>query len=419
MVRKYKIITLGCRTNQYESQMYADQLKTYGFEKAGREAADICIVNSCSVTQNAEKSSLQEISKISKENPKAKIVMTGCAAEAAQEFLENNGIFFVSNLEKDHLIERVFPEFVDLDYSIKEFAGHTRAFVKVQDGCNSFCSYCIIPYVRGRSRSKEIADIVKEVQGLVENGYKEIVLTGINIGDYISARGENLSDLIKRCDQIPNLKRIRVSSIDPEQVDDHLIETILQGQKTCKSMHLVLQSGSNVILKRMNRKYTKQMYLDRVEKIQAACPDFTFTTDVIVGFPGETERDFQDTMEIIKRVQFAKVHMFPFSPRKKTKAYSYPNKIPKKVIDQRKKEILDLSEREAFSLREKYLGQKMTILTEQRDEKDKNIIPGHTDNFLKVIVENATLEPNELVQVQIVKNSKSGLIGKIYENSNF
>lgn len=184
-------------------------------------------------------------------------------------------------------------------------------------------------------------------------------------------------------------------------------------------MHLVLQSGSNVILKRMNRKYTRQMYIDRVEKIQSACPDFTFTTDVIVGFPGETEADFQDTGEMIKRVQFARVHMFPFSPRRRTQAYSYPNKVPKKIINQRKKEIMDLSEKEAFSLREKYVGQKMTILTEQRDEKDKNIIPGHTDNFLKVIVENVTLKPNELVQVQIVNNSELGLIGKIYENSNF
>ncbi len=410
-MKKFKVVTLGCRTNQYESQGYTDQLRQMGYVLAkDGEEADLCIVNTCTVTEGADSSSRHEIRSLLRQHPNAKVAVTGCMAESAPEVLLQMGerIQIVPNAQKEQLIDQVFPEEAHLpEFNIQAFDAHTRAFVKVQDGCNSFCTYCIIPYVRGRSRSRQISDVVKEVEGLISNGYKEVVITGINVGDFDG--GGRLADLVRSVDRIPGLERLRISSIDPDEIDEDLADAVLNGKTTCPSMHIVLQAGSNVTLKRMNRKYTRQIFIDTVEKMIQRQPDFTVTTDVIVGFPGETEGDFEETLEIVNRVQFAKVHMFPYSPRKKTRAALYPNQVPQDVIRQRKQRLLRLAEKTAFELRQKFVGRKMKVLLE--NETKPGFLSGHTANFLRVWVPAGVYKPNDLIEVQLVSNEPDGLIG--------
>ncbi len=415
--QKFRVVTLGCRTNQYESQAFRDQLQQLGMSQAGEnETADLCIVNTCTVTESADGRSRHEIRQLARQNPGAKIVVTGCSVERQPDKIEAiDGVtHLIQNADKENLLKTVFPEEEMPEFSIQNFDAHTRAFIKVQDGCNSFCTYCIIPYVRGRSRSRTMDEVIEESKTLIENGFKEIVLTGINIGDFDGNKEEpdSLSDLISEVDQLPGLERLRVSSIDPDEVDDAMLNTVINGNKTCQSMHIVLQSGSNVVLKKMNRKYTRQMFMDTVKRLRAASPDFTFTTDVIVGFPGETEADHQETLDVMREVKFAKVHMFPYSPRPRTRAALYPNRVPQDVIRRRKQEVLRLSEEIAFDLRQHYVGRKMTVLTESFDDHHPDMIAGHTDNFLQVLVDKEGLRPNMLVEVELAENTPSGLIGK-------
>jgi len=416
--KKFRVVTLGCRTNQYESQAYADQLSQMGYEKAeGEEEADLCIVNTCTVTESADSSSRHQIRSLSRQNPKAKIVVTGCLAERAPEELTHlPGVDrIIPNKQKEDLLSLVFPEEEVPEFKIEQFEAHTRAFVKVQDGCNSFCTYCIIPYVRGRSRSRPMDSILEEVRGLIEHGYKEVVLTGINIGDFDGAPEEGetpkrLAELVRAVDQIEGLKRLRVSSIDPDEVDEELASAILEGKNTCPSMHIVLQAGSNVILKRMNRKYTREIFLETVQRLKKARPDFTFTTDVIVGFPGESERDFEDTLEIMETVRFAKVHMFPYSVRPRTRAALYPNKIAPEVIQERKQRVLRLAEQHAYELRQQEVGKIREVLIEAEEEGKWT---GHTDHFLKVIVEGADVKQHDLVTVEFIDNQADALVGRV------
>jgi threonylcarbamoyladenosine tRNA methylthiotransferase MtaB len=419
--KKFKVVTLGCRTNQYETQAYQDQLLAMGYTQANEdESAELCIVNTCTVTESADSSSRHEIRKLAKQNPGSKLVVTGCFAERQPEAVRQiEGVTHViPNSQKENLLNSVFPEDEVPEFSIKHFDAHTRAFVKVQDGCNSFCTYCIIPYVRGRSRSRTVSDVIKEVESLIANGFKEVVLTGINIGDFDGNKPEGetpdrLADLIRAVDQVPGLERLRVSSIDPDEVDENLADAILNGQKTCHSMHIVLQSGSNVILKRMNRKYTRQIFLETIEKLRLASPDFTFTTDIIVGFPGETEADFAETLEIMRQVKFAKVHMFPYSDRPRTRSALMPNKVPPEMIKERKQLLLRTAEEIAFELREGYISRRMTVLTESVDRARRGQISGHTENFLTVWVQSDAHLPNELVEVELVANTPEGLIGRV------
>lgn len=420
--KKFKIITLGCRTNQYESQAYRDQLESLGYTEAqDHESADICIVNTCTVTESADSSSRHAIRQLGRENPGSQLLVTGCFAERQPQVVKQlNGVaHVVPNAEKENLLARIFPEESLPEFSIKHFDSHTRAFVKVQDGCNSFCTYCIIPYVRGRSRSRTPEDILIEVRSLIASGYKEIVITGINVGDYDGGvpKGETpftLANLVRLVDKEPGLERLRVSSIDPDEVDEDLADAILNGKNTCHSMHIVLQSGSNVILKRMNRKYTRQIFLETIDRLTKASPHFTFTTDIIVGFPGETDADFFETLSVMQEVKFAKVHMFPYSDRPRTRSMLMPNKVPADVIKFRKQEVMHMAEKFAFELREKYVGKRMFVLTESRDKEYPNKISGHTDNFLMVWIEhaNANIPSNQLVEVELIANTPEGLIGR-------
>lgn len=414
--KTYKLAVLGCRTNQYESEAFRSQLDEIGYTEASKDSsADVCIVNTCTVTHGADRDSRYQIRRLVRENPNAKVLVTGCFAEQNKDQILNlsEQITVVPNHSKEQLIEKVDPNLdVYPEFKIKQFEAHTRAFVKVQDGCNSFCTYCIIPYVRGRSKSRPIDEIVKEIEGLVTKGYQEIVLTGINIGDFDGNGTHTLTDLVKVVDQIPGVKRIRISSIDPDEVDDSLLQAIVDGKNTCSSMHLVLQSGSNVVLKRMNRKYTRQIFFDTVNRLVHADPNFTFTTDAIIGFPGEEEEDFRDTIDVIEKVQFAKVHMFPYSPRSRTRAASYPNQVSHALMNVRKSELLKIAENVSFRLRDRFIGKKMHVLTESKIG-DNGEVFGHTENFLPVYIEDSTsLVPNKVYEVELIKNTPKGLIAK-------
>ena len=403
--KRFRLATLGCRTNQYETQALRDQLLHLGYEEATEgEKADLCIVNTCTVTESADRSSRHQVRQLIKQNEGAEVVVTGCFADRRPDLIEKIGGVskVVTNKAKEQLIADLFPDENVPEFSIKNFEAHTRAFVKVQDGCNSYCTYCIIPYVRGRSRSKKIVDVVREVEGLVASGFKEVVITGINVGDF----EEGLANLMRAVDQVEGLERLRLSSIDPDEVDEELMEVVLNGKRTCHSFHIVLQSGSNVVLKRMNRKYTRQMFFETIEKLRRAVPDFTFTTDVIVGFPGETERDFEETLEVMREVQFAKVHMFPFSRRERTRAASYPNQVPPEVMDERKARLLQLAEEQSYALRERYVGRNLSVLTENRKS-------GHTENFLNVLLPEGNYASNQLIDLKMVKNTPEGLVGAL------
>ena len=391
----YKILTLGCRTNQYESEAYRTQLEALGYQPT-KGPADICIVNSCTVTENAARDSRAALRKLQRDNPGAKIALTGCLVE--HEKIE--GATIIPNLQKEKLIEQLFPDQPELpEFKIERFEAHTRAFVKVQDGCNSFCTYCIIPYVRGRSRSRPSEEILKEIEGLVRSGYKEVVLTGINIGDF----EHNLANLVRQVDQIEGLERIRISSIDPDEVDDDLLDAVVNGKKTCNSMHIVLQSGANPILKRMNRKYTRQEFFHTIDRLKEADPDFAFTTDIIVGFPGETEEDHKATIDAMEKVHFSKVHMFPYSDRPRTRANLYPDKVDPKTISRRKQEILRLAEQGSYQLRQGYLGRTLSVLAENNNS-------GHTTNFLQVEF-TTPVRPNTIVNVELIENQPHALVG--------
>lgn len=414
--KTFKIATLGCRTNQYESQAFADQLRALGYREAENgETAQISIVNTCTVTKSADNHSRRQIRQLARQQPGSRIVVTGCLAERDPEQLQklNLDLEIIPNAKKQDLIAEILPDEDAPEFSIKNFEARTRAFVKVQDGCNSFCSYCIIPYVRGRSRSRAIDDILSEIKTLVCNGYREVVLTGINIGDYIDKSSAlDLADLVGVADQIPGLDRLRISSIDPDEVDEKLLSAVIKGKTTCPSMHIVLQSGSNIILKRMNRKYTRQIFLDTCMRLCQANPDFAFTTDVIVGFPGETEADFQETIDVVRQVGFTKVHVFPFSSRPGTRAHRFENQISAKVIKERTVRLMHATEQIAYLKRQAYVGRIVEVLTEDRG-KEGELAFGHTGNFMPVFIEQAHLPANCLVRVSILANSPKGLLGMI------
>lgn len=409
-MKKYKIVTLGCRTNQYESQVFSNQLQKGGCQQAHHdERAEICIVNTCSVTQSADKRSLCQTRKLLRENNPEKLIVTGCSAENLKEMPGVTHV--VPNMKKEHLLPLVFPEREWSEFRLEQFDAHTRAFVKIQDGCNSFCSYCIIPFVRGRSRSKSISDIVKEVVTLVKNGYKEVVLTGVNIGNFGKDQipKVSLADLIYQVDRVEGLKRLRLSSIDPNGVDDELINVMLSGRRVCPSLHISLQSGSNLTLKRMGRKYTRQEFLDIITKLLEQDPDFTFTTDLIIGFPGETTEEFKETLQLIEQGWFANAHLFPYSNRPYTSASKMSNQVPKSVIEEQKQQLYDAQRRASFRLRNRYVGRKFEVLVEMNNR-------GYTKHFLPVSIPEREIRPNEMVGVKCVKNQREGLVGYIYDD---
>lgn len=420
---KVKAVTLGCKVNAYESEYILSSFKDRGYEITN-DIADIYIVNTCSVTNTSDAKSRKVINRLIRENPNSIIVVMGCMIEANKDMEipgvsliignkdKNKVVDLVENYLKDKQVRKIlYDNFDDTfeDMFITNMTSHTRAFVKIQDGCENFCSYCIIPYTRGKQRSKDPDLVIKEIETLVSNGYKEIVLTGIHTGHYGSDLQTTFPDLLKRIVKINGLERLRISSIEITELNDEFFEVLKANPIIVSHLHIPLQAGSDTVLQAMNRKYLTNYFENKVKKIREIRPDISLTTDVIVGFPGETEEEFQETLDFVSKIKFTKVHVFPYSRRKGTKADTMPNQIPENIKKERVKRLIDLSNKLEKEYLDLFLNKEIEVLIEE-EYPDYSL--GHTGNYLKVKV----LKPfksNELIKVKIIKREDLILIGEV------
>ena len=392
---RVKFVTLGCKVNQYETEAMREQMERGGFRPAGDgEAADVVVVNSCTVTAQSDHKARQSLRRAKKENPQAVLVLTGCWPQAfpqeAQAFLEADVVLGTSN--RGAVLERVM-EYLSTKQRIVDIAPHekgerfeklrvqgmrgrTRAFLKIEDGCDRFCSYCIIPYARGRVRSKPLEDVRAEARALGENGYKEIVLTGINLPAYGLDLGLHLCDAVEAACQAEGIQRVRLGSLEPEQLTPEVIARFAAQKKLCPQFHLSLQSGCGATLKRMNRHYTPQEYKKIVEDLREAFPGCAVTTDVMVGFAGETEEEFAESLQFVREIGFAKVHVFAYSRRPGTKAYDAPGQVSNAVKEARSREMIACTRESQRAFYQAQAGKGFPVLFEQAVEK--NVYEGYT-----------------------------------------
>ena len=407
MKKNFNILTIGCKANQYESQAFSDQMKAMGLIFSNKDA-DICIVNACAVTSNADKKSITAIKALKKKNKKAQFYLTGCIAKDVQDKLDDD-IKIIPNSQKETLISQIFPDKKVPKFSIKNFDNHTRAFVKVQDGCDSYCSYCIIPFTRGRSRSRKANDILDEISKLTLSGYKEIVLTGINLGEYKS--DISFAELLKRISKIQGIERIKLSSIHSHDITDELIDVLINHKKMSKFLHISLQSGSNRILKKMRRKYTNKMFLEKVKILTSLHSDFTFSTDLIVGFPSETIDDVDKTIAVIRKAKFTKVHFFSYSKRPNTLAAKFENQIDASIIKERKKMMQKEANLISSAKRETFINREMKVLFE--NQKDDYFVGTTENNLLVHVLNNEKISSNQILDVKLVKNMDGFILGEL------
>ncbi|MCK5510703.1 tRNA (N(6)-L-threonylcarbamoyladenosine(37)-C(2))-methylthiotransferase MtaB [Candidatus Parcubacteria bacterium] len=372
-IKTYKIYTLGCKVNQYDSADLKKRLNKIGFEER-KNFVDLAIVNTCAVTKTAIRKNSRMFNLAKKENPKAKIIVMGCWSEIDDKILIKNQadlIWGVGNYKE--LIKRVkrfFPELKEKNKLLDNIVstGKSRYFLKIQDGCEQFCSYCIIPFTRGKLKSRQSREIITEAGFAVKNGFREIILSGIHLGLYGREKDFkekiNLVELIKKLLKINNLERIRLSSIEVTEVTDELINLMRDNKKICKHLHIPLQNGSDKILKLMNRPYKRAYFQKKAEKLRKYMPDIALSTDVIVGFSGETKKDFQDTYNFVKKIKFSRLHVFPFSAHEKTKAFNFPNHLDSSVIKERAKKLRELGRELEKEYRKKFIGRDLAVIVE-------------------------------------------------------
>lgn len=400
---KFRIYTFGCKTNQYDSEFLRRGLLQSMREADFDEDPDVIIVNTCSVTHIAERKARTLIRRLLKDYPKAQIIVTGCYAERSPNELEGLGnLVVLGNRDKDKIL-RLFSINPNEQVLTVYKGKRVRAFVKIQDGCEDFCSYCIVPYVRGPVRSRSFVEIMEEIEKLVQAGYPEIVLTGIHIGKF-EDNGKRLPELIRAIsNRFPELKRIRLSSLEPQEVDIDIINLFREVSNLSPHIHLVAQSGSNRVLRDMKRRYTREDFLSIVEGFRSARDDIEFTTDIIVGFPTEKEEDFRDTLSLIEEVGFIKVHIFPFSPRPGTEAFNL-NQIDKKVIKEREEILETVSLEVAFNRLKRLVGDYVEVLVERCSD---NTAVGLTPSYVRVYIDSARpLEVGRLINVKVTNVEK-------------
>ena len=417
----FYIYTLGCKVNTYESEIMKELLLKEGF-LYDEEKPDIVIVNTCSVTNTADNKSMKMVRHFKKLFPKAILVVCGCSSQNKNDEYQDLGIDILLGNQKKSEIVNIIKKYIEdqekycfinenrnLDFEdmqVEKFATHTRAFVKIEDGCDNFCSYCVIPFVRGSVRSKDFNTTLKEVHDLVLNGHQEIVLTGIHTGAYYNSN-HDLTDLIREISKEVNLKKIRISSIEITEINDKFINELKNNSKICNHLHIPLQAGSDEILKLMNRKYNLEEYKNIINKIREVRPDIAITTDIIVGHPYETEELFLKTIETAKEINFAKIHVFPYSKRNKTKAALMDNQVSEEIKKDRSKRLIEVSDELEKKYYEKYLNTTLEVLVLHGKEYSIGI----TDNYLKVKVDEK-LEENTIVKVLIIDFNNGFLIGK-------
>ena len=424
-MKRVAFYTLGCKVNQYETEAMLELFEKEGYEKAETEDyADVYVINTCTVTHMSDRKSRQYIRRMKKKNPDARIAVVGCYSQVSpEEILSIDEVNLVMGTnDRKKIVEEVKKidasrkvSTVDDIMKVKAFEeieinktnGKTRAFLKIQDGCDRYCSYCIIPYARGRVRSRDLESIVKEVENLAANGYKEVVLTGIHVASYgkdIKETDIKLLDVIKQINDIEAIERIRLSSVEPILFTDECVEAVSAMDKVCPHYHLSLQSGCDETLKRMKRRYTTEEYKTIVDRLRAAIPNVSITTDVIVGFPGETNEEFDKTYEFLKDIELTHMHIFKYSPRKGTPAATMENQVDPSTKHERSEKLLQLNEENFKKFGQKMLDKEFNVLFEQKVGDNK--FEGLTENYVKVIVESDKDLSEQILKVKItdVKN---------------
>ncbi len=401
-----KFFTLGCKANQYDTQSMRERFINKGFKEDQSKKPDYFLINTCTVTSGADQKSRNIIRRCIKTNPKAKIIVTGCLAENDWQFL--TGIKGIDLIIK----KSFFPE------GISSFSQHTRAFLKIQDGCSNFCSYCKVALVRGKERSKNIKQILKEAKSLVACGYKEIVLTGICLGAYGRdlLLKKDLVDVIDELEKIEGLSRIRLSSIEAGDVSLKLIKRLKSSKKLCRHLHIPIQSGDDRILKLMNRKYSSQKYQDLIFRIKRSISQLSITTDCLVGFPGETEKSFENTLKLVKKIMPLKVHIFPYSVRLGTKAVDFKGVVSPEVIKFRCKQMEEVARICREKVMQKFIRQKVNLLVEGRVKNNPNFLEGLTDNYLQARIPFKPGLKNKIVRVRLKGIVGDSFIGEYIDN---
>ena len=441
MSKVVRFVTLGCKVNQYETNAMAQKFLEKGYqiiEEITPEnediKPDICIINTCTVTNMSDRKSRQMLRRMKEKNPSTIVVAVGCYAQVAkkelakipeidlvlgnnekveivkyvEEYINNH----INNVELDDVMySKEFSDFGDVTYTEK-----TRAVIKIQDGCDRFCSYCIIPYARGRVRSRKPENIISEITQIASKGIKEVVITGIHIAsygkDFAMSKDSKLTnyrliDLLEEINEIQGIKRIRLGSIEPLLITVEFVERLKKLEKICHHFHLSLQSGCDETLKRMNRRYTTEQFKEIVRLLRNAYSDVNLTTDIIVGFPGETDEEFNKTYQFLKEIKFYKMHIFKYSPRKGTKAAVMPNQINGDIKEERSKKLIELSDRNEIEYNKSYIGKNVEVLFEE--EKD-GMYKGHTQNYIMVYCQSKENLDNKIIDVVCKKADKEHII---------
>ncbi len=432
-MKSFAITTLGCKVNRYESEGISEQLLNQGWQAIDRSImADLCIINTCTVTQRAAMQSRQAVRKAIRNHPGALVVVTGCYAQVAPEiFSSMPGVHcIVGNAFKDQiarlithykhhgsattLIEDLSAPRPFQDLPITRFGNRTRPFVKIQDGCDAFCAYCIIPYARGRSRSLRPKTIIKRIRTLKEYGYIEVVLCGINAGRYGQdlTPATSLSRLIQLINGSQGIKRLRLSSIEPAKLPEELIRQLATSKHVCPHLHIPLQSGDDEVLKSMNRPYTSKFYRDLVYHIVSIMPDVAIGADVLVGFPGETERAFENTCNLVERLPIAYLHVFPFSMLKGTAAETCGNSVPPETIKRRCKHLRGLGETKRRKFYEKFIGATLEVLIEGKRDRATGYLKGLTRNYIPVLLEGTDELYHQVVETRLTKIEDGKVFGQ-------
>lgn len=435
MQRVVKFITLGCKVNQYETNAMAQKFLEKGYKvieeyEQNGEKPDICIINTCTVTNMSDRKSRQMLRREKENNKNVIVVAVGCYAQVAKNELNkipeidlvlgnNEKVDIVKYVEdyinenennieiEDVMQSRLFSDFGDITFTEK-----TRAVVKIQDGCDRFCSYCIIPYARGRVRSRKPESIISEITKIAEKDIKEVVITGIHIASYGKDFKEEykLIDLLEEINKIDGIERIRLGSIEPLLITDEFVERLKKIDKICHHFHLSLQSGCDETLKRMNRRYTTEQFKEIVKRLRNTYSDVNLTTDIIVGFPGETEEEFEKTYRFLDEIKFYKMHIFKYSQRKGTKAAVMQNQIPGDIKELRSRRLIELSNKNEFEINQKYIGKKVEVLFEEEKE---GVFKGHTTNYILVYCndEKENLS-NKIQEVECIQNLNDHILAK-------